>query len=289
MDRDQARVLTARRNAILGLLLALAAAAWALLFVWHGSGSEMGMAMASPTMGLRAPLFLAIWVTMMVAMMFPAAAPMILTFHRVQAGRRERRGAFVPTWVFVAGYMLVWTLAGTAAYLAASAAEAVATSAELLPETAARIGGAVLVAAGVYQLTPLKDLCLSKCRTPVGFIMTSWRDGTMGALRMGLLHGAYCLGCCWLLFAILFPLGLMNIAAMAVLTALVFAEKTLPWGRRAAQATAAVLIACGALVVVFPRALPTFPVGGGTAPVDAGMPMQMDMPGHGGAARSPSP
>jgi Predicted metal-binding integral membrane protein (DUF2182) len=110
-----------------------------------------------------------------------------------------------------------------------------------------------------------------------------------GALRMGLLHGAYCLGCCWLLFAILFPLGLMNIAAMAVLTALVFAEKTLPWGRWAARGTAAVLIAYGALVIGYPRALPTFPVGGGMMPVDAGMPMQMNMPGHGAAAQPSSP
>jgi predicted metal-binding membrane protein len=273
---------TVQRSAILGLLLALAAAAWVLLFAWHGSDPGTDMAMASPTMGLRAPLFLAIWVTMMVAMMFPAAAPMVLTFHRVQAGRRERGGAFVPTWVFVAGYMLVWTLAGAAAYLAASAAEAVAASAELSPEAAARIGGAVLVAAGLYQLSPLKDLCLSKCRTPVGFIMTSWREGTMGALRMGLLHGAYCLGCCWLLFAIPFPLGLMNIAAMAVLTALVFAEKTLPWGQRAARGTAAVLIAYGVVVVGFPRALPTFSVGDGMVPAGA---EDSHAGGHAGARR----
>jgi predicted metal-binding membrane protein len=252
MDRDQTRVLTVQRNTILGLLLAMAVTAWALLLAWHGSGAEMDVGMASPTMGLRPPLFLAIWVTMMVAMMFPTAAPMVLTFHRVQAGRRERGGAFVSTWVFVAGYLLVWTLAGVAAYLAAVAAEAAAARAALSPETAARIGGTVLVAAGLYQLSPLKDLRLSKCRTPVGFVMTSWRDGTMGALRMGLLHGAYCLGCCWLLFAILFPLGLMNIAAMAVLTALVFAEKTLPWGRWAARGTAAVLIAYGALVIGYP-------------------------------------
>jgi predicted metal-binding membrane protein len=289
MDRAQTGKLAAQRNTILGLLLVLAAAAWALLLAWHGHDPEMEMAMASPTMGLRAPLFLAIWVTMMVAMMFPAAAPMVLTFHRVQAGRRERGGAFVPTWVFVAGYMLVWTLAGAAAYLAASAAEAAAASLELSPETAARIGGSVLVAAGLYQLSPLKDLCLSKCRTPVGFVMTSWREGRLGALRMGLLHGAYCLGCCWLLFAILFPLGLMNIAAMAVLTALVFAEKTLPWGRWAARGTAAVLIGYGALVIAHPRALPTFPVGGSAAPTDAGMRMPMNMPGHGGAARPSSP
>ena len=102
--------------------------------------------------------------------------------------------------------------------------------AALSSTTAARIGGAVITLAGIYQLTPLKDLCLSKCRTPITFIMTSWRDGAVGALRMGLLHGAYCLGCCWLLFVILFPLGIMNIAAMAVITLIVFAEKTLPWG-----------------------------------------------------------
>jgi predicted metal-binding membrane protein len=215
---------------------------------------------------------------------------MILVFHRLQAGRRGRGGAFVPTWVFVAGYMLVWTLAGAAAYAAALAGEAVAASVALSPETGARVGGVVLVAAGIYQISPLKDLCLSKCRTPVGFIMTSWREGTLGALRMGLLHGAYCLGCCWLLFAMLFPLGMMNIAAMAVVTVLVFAEKTLPWGPRAAQATAAALIAYGALAVGIPQILPTFPVGSDTAaPAGVGMPMQMDMSGHGGAAPSSPP
>jgi len=121
-----------QRNLILGLLLALAAGAWAVL-VWQSADADMDMAMASSTMGMRAPLFLAIWVS--------------------------------------------------------------------------RIGGTVLVAAGLYQLTPLKGLCLSKCRTPINFIMTSWRDGAAGALRMGLLHGPYCAGCCWLLFVILFPLG----------------------------------------------------------------------------------
>jgi predicted metal-binding membrane protein len=282
------RVLTAQRNAILGLLLAFAGAAWALLLIWHGSDSKMDMSMASPTMGLRAPLFLAIWVTMMVAMMFPTAAPMVLTFHRVQAGKRARGGTFVPTWVFVAGYMVAWTLAGVAAYAAALVAEATAESAALSSQTVARVGGAVLVAAGLYQLTPLKDLCLSKCRTPPGSIMTSWRDGTSGALRMGVLHGAWCLGCCWLLFAILFPLGMMNIAAMAGVTVLVFAEKTLPRARWATRATAVALIAYGGLVVALLHILPTFPVGSDKAAPTHGPPMQMDMSGHRGAA-SPSP
>jgi predicted metal-binding membrane protein len=199
----------------------------------------------------------------MVAMMVPTAAPMILAFHKVQAGKRARGEAFVATWVFVLAYMLVWTLSGVAAYAGAVAAEAVAARAALSSATAARMGGAVLVVAGIYQVTPLKDLCLSKCRTPISFIMTSWRDGVSGALRMGLLHGAYCLGCCWLLFVILFPLGIMNIAAMAVITIVVFAEKTLPWGRPVARATAVALVAYGAVVLAVPQVLPTFMADGG--------------------------
>ena len=211
------------------------------------------------------------------AMMFPTAAPMILTFHKVQAGKRQRGEAFVSTWIFVAAYLLVWSLSGVAAYAGALAAEAVAARTALSPASAARVGGAVLVAAGLYQLTPLKDLCLSKCRTPITFIMTSWRDGTVGALRMGLLHGAYCLGCCWLLFVILFPLGIMNIAAMAVITVVIFAEKTLPWGRTMARVMAVALIAYGSVVVAAPQLLPTFPAAH-NMDTPADMPMQMEMP-----------
>ncbi len=264
MEREQTQTFLIQRNVILGVLLALAVAAWALL-IWQSTASRMDdMAMASPTMGLRAPLFLAIWVVMMVAMMFPTAAPMILTFHKVQASKRQRGDAFVATWIFVAAYMLVWSLSGVAAYAGALAAESFARHAALSPGAASRIGGVVLVMAGLYQLTPWKDLCLSKCRTPVGFIMTSWREGVGGALQMGLHHGVYCLGCCWLLFLILFPLGMMNVAAMAVITLVVFAEKTLPWGRPAARFTAAALVAYGIIVLVVPQVLPTFMAGDGT-------------------------
>jgi predicted metal-binding membrane protein len=276
MDDVQANPISVQRNVVLGVLLALAAGAWAAL-LWQSVDADMDATMASPTMGLRAPLFLAIWVTMMVAMMFPTAAPMILTFHKVQAGKRERGDAFVSTWMFVAAYILVWALAGVAAYAGALAAEAVAVRAALSSTTAARIGGAVIILAGIYQITPLKDLCLSKCRTPITFIMTSWRDGAVGALRMGLLHGTYCLGCCWLLFVILFPLGIMNIAAMAVITLIVFAEKTLPWGRLAPRVTAAALLAYGAVVVAAPQVLPTFQKDCAAMPAE----MQMRMPGIG--------
>ena len=143
--------------------------------------------MASPPIGLRAPLFLASWVVMMVAMMFPTAMPMILTFHNVQAVKYQLDDAFVSTWVFVGAYLLVWALAGIAAYAGVLAAETAAARAALTPAAEAQVGGVILLIAGLYQLTPLKELCLSKCRTPIRFIMTSWRDGTAGAFRMGLL------------------------------------------------------------------------------------------------------
>src|SRR5437764_2973183 len=111
-----------------------------------------------------------------------------------------------------------------------------------------RAGGALLVLAGIYQLTPLKDICLLHCRTPLSFVMTRWRDGRLGAVRMGLVHGLYCVGCCWLLFLILIPLGLMNVAAMIAVAALVFAEKVIPYGRGIGLAASALLIACGVAV-----------------------------------------
>jgi len=264
--------LTVQRTIILSLLLVLAALAWALL-LWQGASADLDMAMSSPTMGLRGPLFLTIWVVMMAAMMFPAAAPMILTFHQVQGAKRRRGQAFVSTWVFVAGYMMVWTWAGIAAYAGAQTAEGVAERIALSPIIAARIGGALFIAAGLYQLTPLKDVCLSKCRTPITFIMTSWREGTAGAFHMGVAHGGYCLGCCWLLFVILFPLGIMNIAAMALLTLVVFAEKVLPWGRFTSRAIAVALVTYGIAVIAMPEILPIFSSGGGMD-----MPMNMPMP-----------
>jgi len=275
MARDASDPLTLQRNVILVLLLMLAALAWGLL-IWQRSGGGPDMAaMATPTMGMRAPVFLAVWVLMMVAMMFPTASPMILTFHRVQASKRQRGEAFVATWVFVAAYLLVWALSGVVAYLGAVAAETIAARTGLSTSTAARIGGGILIAAGLYQLSPLKDVCLAKCRTPISFIMTSWRDGEGGALRMGLLHGSYCLGCCWLLFVILFPLGVMNLAAMAVITLVIFAEKTVPWGRFVARMTAGALVAYGAAVLVVPQALPTFMAGGNTAMPGGMAPMGM--------------
>jgi predicted metal-binding membrane protein len=250
---------TLQRYIILALLIAIAAAAWTLL-VWQqmGMDADMRTAMYALTMGMKAPLFLAVWMIMMIAMMFPTAAPMILTFHQVQAGKQGRGETFVSSWVFVAGYMLVWGVMGVIAFAGAAGAEMFAGHVGLSTATAARIGGALLMIGGAYQLSPLKDLCLAKCRTPIGFILTSWREGYWGAVRMGLEHGLFCLGCCWLLFLALFPLGIMNVAAMAVVTLLIFAEKTLPSRGGIAKVSGVALLLYGAAVLVFPQALPTF-------------------------------
>ena len=250
---------TLQRYIILALLIAIAAAAWTLLVRQQtGMDADMAMDIYALTMGMRAPLFLTVWMIMMIAMMFPTAAPMILTFHQVQAGKQGRGETFVSSWVFVAGYMLVWGVMGVIAFAGAAGAEMLAGRVGLSTAAAARIGGALLMIAGAYQLSPLKDLCLAKCRTPIGFILTSWRDGYWGAVRMGLEHGLFCLGCCWLLFLALFPLGIMNVAAMAVVTLLIFAEKTLPSGDRIAKVSGVALLLYGAVVLVFPQALPTF-------------------------------
>ncbi len=244
------------RTLILSLLLILAAASWALL-TWQSvamNSQAMGMGL---TMGLSAGLFIAIWVVMMIAMMFPTAAPMILMFTKVYAGKRQKSQAFVPTWVFVSAYLLIWTLFGVVAYPLALWAERLTGQSMWLMSNAPRIGGALLVVAGLYQLSPLKHICLSKCRTPLEFILSSWRDGYGGAFRMGFVHGAYCLGCCWLLFVLLFPLGIMNIAVMALLTVLIYAEKSFPLGRQISQIAGVALIAYGVIVMFIPAALPT--------------------------------
>jgi predicted metal-binding membrane protein len=246
-------------TAILVSLLVLAAGAWAVL-VWQSAGMDtehMDHVEMLTTMDMRAALFLAIWAAMMVAIMFPTAAPMILTFARVQAGRRQRGNPVVPTWIFTATYLALWVVFGAVAYGAAVGAQELANQSMWFMDNMARIGGGVLIAAGVYQLTPLKDICLSKCRSPLSFILGRWRDGYGGAVRMGLEHGLYCIGCCWLFFLIIFPLGMMNIAVLAAITALIFAEKSLPFGHHAGVAVAGLLVAYGALVVFVPDALPT--------------------------------
>jgi predicted metal-binding membrane protein len=184
---------------------------------------------------------------MMAAMMFPAAAPMLLLFQTVATQRRTSTGASVPTWVFAAGYFVVWTAVGILTW----------TLIQVLSDVAGRLGaaeratwapialGAVLVGAGLYQLTPLKQVCLDHCRSPFAFVMQHWRAGYGGAVRMGIAHGLYCLGCCWALFAVLVAAGVMSLAWMLALTLIVFAEKVLPGGQRVSQAVGIAFLVLG--------------------------------------------
>lgn len=249
-----ARSQSRERSVVLGALLVLATLAWVWL-IWQSHMMDkqaMGL-----TMGMSALLFIATWIVMMVAMMFPASAPMILTFSTISASKRQQQQSFVPTWVFVSSYLLVWSLCGVVAYSLALLTEMLAASFPWSMENASRLAGAVILLAGLYQLSPLKERCLAKCRTPLHFILTSWRDGYGGAFRMGLEHGLYCLGCCWLLFVILFPLGIMNLAIMALMSGLIFTEKALPGGRLVSKIAGAGLLLYGLLIIFLPAAFPT--------------------------------
>lgn len=192
--------------------------------------------------------FVLVWTVMMAAMMVPAAAPMILTFAQAQA--RRDRAVIVPTWIFVTGYGLVWLVAGLFVYPFVQWGHDTASHPIVIGSSSAAslaLGGTLIVA-GLYQFTPLKRLCLRHCRSPLAFVALHWREGRGGALRMGVQHGLYCLGCCWALFGILVAAGVMSLAWMLLLTLLVFAEKVLPLGQRLSTVIGLALVAGGLTV-----------------------------------------
>lgn len=172
----------------------------------------------------------AMWAVMMLGMMLPAAAPVILLFAAVNRKRREQGGVAVPTTVFILGYLVVWSGFSIGAAFVQWGLHAATLLSPETKTTSPIVGGALLVAAGVYQLSPLKEACLAHCRSPLGFLMTGWREGTVGALWMGLRHGAYCLGCCWVLMSLLFVVGVMNLFWVAAITVFVLLEKVAPGG-----------------------------------------------------------
>ncbi len=206
--------------------------------------------------------FLGVWVVMMAAMMFPSVAPTVALYARMT----KRRSSLAPL-VFTSGYLLTWAAAGLVAF-AVSGGGRWLLNGELAWNKAGRwVAAGTLVIAAVYELTPLKDVCLGKCRSPLGFLLGSWRDGVSGALQMGVRHGAWCVGCCWALMASLFALGVMSIAWMAFVAALIAAEKTLPWRRSVTYAIAATLIGLGIALIVEPDAIPGFTIPGNSGMV----------------------
>jgi predicted metal-binding membrane protein len=241
------------RFGLLGLLLLLALIGWAVTDgrmqgMDAGPGTDLG------TLGF----YLTTWVVMMAAMMFPSIAPMVLMYTRVEAGRREQ-GKSAPagaTAVFVSGYLITWAAAGLVGYLIFELGRSLSIDAFSWDHGGPYLAGGVLIAAAAYQLTPLKDVCLRKCRNPLMFLLSAWRPGRLGAMRMGIEHGAWCVGCCWALMAALFALGVMSIGWMAFVAALIAIEKLLPWRIFANRGVALLLVALGIAVAFAPERVP---------------------------------
>ena len=253
MSLAPAQFLRRERVVIVLALAGVTAIAWLYLVV-----ARQGMDMSVQTMGdmpdmpmpFAAPWVFAMWWVMMAGMMLPSAAPMILTFAALQRRKRDRDEPYVPTAMFVAGYLIVWGAFCVAATAAQWKLQQSALLSPMLALVSPMVGGVLFILAGIYQFTPFKNACLRQCRSPFAFILNHWRDGWDGALRMGASHGTYCLGCCWVLMALLFAVGVMNLIWVAAIAAFVFAEKLLPGGAWVGRVGGGAMAAFGAWLLV---------------------------------------
>jgi predicted metal-binding membrane protein len=244
------------RLGLIGALFALAAIGW-----WWTVDQMRGMDEGPWTSLGAGTWFLGVWVVMMAAMMFPSVSPTVALYSRMTNEQSPVRPL-----VFALGYLLTWAAAGALAFVLAYAGGRVFGSLLAWDRAGRWAAGATLVVAAVYELTPLKDVCLGKCRSPLGLLLGSWRDGSRGALRMGMQNGAWCVGCCWALMASFFALGIMSAVWMAFVAGLIAVEKTMPWRRVATYGTAAVLLGLGVLLFMSPDAVPGLTIPGGMMP-----------------------
>lgn len=246
----------AAARARLGLVAALFAVA-ALGWAW--SAQAMRGMDAGPWSSLGSlSWFLGVWIVMMAAMMFPSVAPTIALYTRA-----TKVTSPLSPWLFAAGYLITWAAAGLLAYVVGAVVAAAWGDRLAWDRAGQEIAAATLFVAAVYELTPLKNVCLAKCRSPLGSILSSWRGGRRGAVSMGMRNGAWCVGCCWALMAALFALGVMSVSWMAFVAGIIAVEKTFPWRRGLTVATAALLFGIGVLLLLAPDALPglTIPSG----------------------------
>ena len=240
------------RLGLVALLVALAALGW-----WWTAREMQGMD-GGPWAELgSAGWFLSVWAVMMAAMMLPSVAPTVALYSKL----KHTRALGAPL-LFTSGYLLVWSTVGLGTYLLARIGAELSGGVLAWDRAGRWLAGATLLIAAAYELTPLKDVCLGKCRTPLGFLLGNWREGLLGAVNMGIRHGAWCVGCCWALMASLFALGVMSIVWMAVVAGLIAFEKLIPSRRAATYGTAAVLIVVGVLMLFAPDVVPALSVPG---------------------------
>jgi predicted metal-binding membrane protein len=234
------------RLGLIAALFGLAALAW-----WSTAERMAGMD-DGPGNDLGAVgWFLGVWIVMMAAMMFPSVSPTVALYACM-----ARRGPRIAPFVFASGYLATGTAAGVAAYGVFKLGDRLLGDGLAWDGAGRWLAGGILLLAAAYELTPMKDDCLGKCRSPLGFPLSSWRGGTRGAFDMGARHGAWCVGCCWALMASLFALGAMSLAWMAFIAALIALEKTVPFGRAITYGTAALLLIVGIALIATPDAVP---------------------------------
>ena len=250
------------RVVVMGALVVIAGLAWAYIgyLAWEmqemGGGGTVGIGLGAAMPRIEAwnlvdlvTLFV-MWSVMMVAMMLPAVSGMLLAFATINRRRRERQDPDVATAVFLCGYLLVWVGFSVLATLVQWGLQSAALLSPMMAGTSPILGGTLLIAAGIFQWTPIKDVCLAHCRSPMSFILSDWREGVGGAVLMGLHHGAFCVGCCWALMGLLFVAGVMNLLWVAALTVFVVIEKLAPRGDIVGRITGGVLVAAGVVLLV---------------------------------------
>ena len=244
-------VLRRDRGIVLVGLAVITLIAWAyMVYLARDMKTGMAMPVMQPWGAVDFALMFIMWAVMMTAMMVPTAAPMILVYASLNRRRHDPQPFLMSTVVFLLGYLVIWSGFAALATVAQWGLHLGALLSPMMVGISPILGGALLLAAGIFQLSPIKYACLANCRTPIGFLMTEWRDGPRGALVMGLRHGLYCLGCCWMLMSLLFVLGVMNLLWIAALAGFVLVEKVAPRGHLVSRLSGLVLIGWGGLVLL---------------------------------------